>query len=134
MTPREQNGNAGPGQGTGNSAQSPPVEPPPALSSKLDEATHEFSRKATELTIQRLRGQLKKGDVDQELLDRLQWSKQDMERWVSRWEEMFRRSAQKGKEGEAARVRIGWSSSQFGFADRTRPRSPATVRTTPSAE
>ena len=45
---------------------------------KADEVNLDFARKATELSIQRMRDQLNKNQVDQQLLDSLQWSKADM--------------------------------------------------------
>ncbi len=115
QSPSGNSGKQGPGQGKGNTTQSEPVEPPPAPE-QADEANLEFTRKATELTIQRLRDQLTKGQVDQELLDRLQWSQQDMDRWVSRWEEMFRRSAKQGKDGQTARMELDGALRSLGLS------------------
>jgi hypothetical protein len=94
------------------------VEQPPPAPEQADAANLEFTRKATELTIQRMRQQLEKGQVDQELLDRLQWSREDMERWVSRWEEMFRRSAKSGKDGQEARVELDGALRSLGLRPR----------------
>jgi hypothetical protein len=115
QSPSGNRGKAGPGQGGGNAGDNQPVEPPPAAAEQADEANLDFARKATELTVQRLRDQLAKGQVDQDLLDRLQWSQQDMERWVSRWEEMFRRSEQRGKEGQAARKELDATLRSLGL-------------------
>ncbi|HEX4144037.1 MAG TPA: hypothetical protein VHY91_10925 [Pirellulales bacterium] len=114
-SPAGNRGKAGPGQGGGNTADSQQTEPPPTAPEKADEANLEFTRKAADLTIQRLRDQLAKGQVDQELLDRLQWSQQDMENWVRRWEEMFRRSEQQGKAGQAARAELDATLRSLGL-------------------
>ena len=113
--PSGTSGKAGPGQGGGNAADNAEHRAAPRHCRASDEANLDFARKATELTIQRLRDQLAKGQVDQELLDRLQWSQQDMERWVHRWEEMFRRSEQQGKEGQAARAELDTTLRSLGL-------------------
>jgi hypothetical protein len=38
-----------------------------------------------------------------------------MEHWVSRWEEMFRRSAKQGREGQAARVELDTTLRSLGL-------------------
>jgi len=83
----------GEGNGAGDAPGSPSdAEPPkPREDSKEDEppspqedeANLEFARKASNLVLQRLKGQLERGEVDQELLDELGWKdKQDVEKLV----------------------------------------------------
>ena len=103
----------GAGQSDGGEGEDAP--PPPPVEDKADEANLTFARKATELSVQRLRDQLNKNQVDQQLLDSLQWTKADMERWVSRWETMFRRSEQQGPKGEAARSELDATLRSLGL-------------------
>jgi collagen type III alpha len=102
-------------EGPGNVSEREAAEPPPPAPEVADAANLDFSRKATELSIQRLRDQLNKGQIDQELLDRLQWTQADMERWVSRWESMFRRSQQQTVQGQAARTELDATLRSLGL-------------------
>ena len=106
---------AAPPQGAGQSDGGEDAPPPAPVDDKADEANLAFARKATELSVQRLRDQLNKNQVDQQLLDSLQWTKADMERWVSRWETMFRRSEEKGPKGEAARMELDSTLRSLGL-------------------
>jgi hypothetical protein len=60
-------------------------EPPPPQD---EEARLDYARKASNLVLNRLKGQLERGEVDQELLDELGWkNKADVERFVKMLEE-----------------------------------------------
>jgi hypothetical protein len=60
-------------------------EPPPPQD---EEARLDFARKASNLVLNRLKGQLERGEVDQELLDELGWkNKADMKRFVEMLEQ-----------------------------------------------
>ncbi|MBX3414922.1 MAG: hypothetical protein KF708_19715 [Pirellulales bacterium] len=53
-----------------------------------DEVDLAAARKATDLVLERLEDQLKKNDLDEELLERLGWTRQDVENFVKRWHEL----------------------------------------------
>lgn len=53
-----------------------------------DEVDLEAARKATDLVLERLEDQLEKNELDEELLERLGWKREDVERFVKRWEEL----------------------------------------------
>ncbi|MGE0606764.1 MAG: hypothetical protein AB7O62_06525 [Pirellulales bacterium] len=97
-------------QGTVHPDQKPPVDQPPGAptpaADQADEANLEFARKKTDLALEYLKDQLDQDQPDQELLDKLGWSREDMQRFVSRWEEMKSRAGQRGAEGDAARKRL----------------------------
>ena len=68
-----------------------------------DKANLEYSKRATDLALEHLRHQLKDGQPDQDLLDRLGWSKDDLQKMLARWEKMQARSSAArgaGTEGE----------------------------------
>ena len=68
-----------------------------------DEANLEYARKAADLALQRLKDELKKEEPDQELLDKLKWTREDMEQFVDKWEKMKREAKEPGKKGEESR-------------------------------
>jgi hypothetical protein len=53
-----------------------------------DAANLEYTRKATDLALQHLRDQLEKGEPDQDLLDDLGWTREDLEKFLHRWQQM----------------------------------------------
>jgi hypothetical protein len=65
-----------------------------------------------------LRNQLKKGQPDQDLLDRLGWSKDDLQKLLTRWDKLEREAQQPGPQGAKAKNRLdeaieglGWTRS-----------------------
>ncbi len=49
-----------------------------------EEANLDYSKKAADLVLKRLEDDLRRGEVDQKLLDRLGWTKEDMQRFADR--------------------------------------------------
>jgi hypothetical protein len=84
-----------------------------------DKANEEYARKATDLALEYLKDQLAKDKLDQELLDKLQWSRDDMQRFVEHWEKMKSDAQVPGEAGSAARKRLDESLRGLGL----RPRS-----------
>ncbi len=68
----------------------------------VDDANLEYASKATDLALEYLRDQLQRDDPDQALLDRLQWTREDMERFVSYWEK-FKRGGQREEASDELR-------------------------------
>mgnify|MGYP006969344248 CR=1 FL=1 len=79
------------GQGTAGSKQK---------DAGSDEANLDYARKQTDLVLDYLEDQLDQREVDQELLDRLGWSREDMERFVRRWQQLKRDGAARDGEGQ----------------------------------
>jgi hypothetical protein len=75
-----------PGAGSNNPDNADP-QSSPTVKTPVAEVNLDYARKATELAIEHLKDQLKKDKPDPELLDRLGWSKGDLEQFVRRWEE-----------------------------------------------
>ncbi|MBX7167257.1 MAG: hypothetical protein K1X74_13085 [Pirellulales bacterium] len=104
----------GPGghEGTGNSATpTPPVRDD-------DQANLDYARQATDLALEHLRDQLAHGQPDQDLLDRLQWSRDDLERFLKRWQELKRAAKQAGQDGDAARQKLNEALRGLGLRPR----------------
>lgn len=51
-----------------------------------EEANIEYSKKATDMILNRLKNQ--RNNPDQELLDAMNWTKDDLNRFIERWEQM----------------------------------------------
>ncbi len=51
-----------------------------------DKANLEYARKQTELVLNELEDQIQNNEVDQELLDKLGWSEEDLRQFVERWQ------------------------------------------------
>jgi hypothetical protein len=69
----------------------PPAKPlPPGEEPGGDDPNLDYARKATDLAIDRLKHQLEKGEPDEDLLKKLNWTRADVERFVKHWEQMKR--------------------------------------------
>ena len=93
---------SGPPQGGGlpgpDGPDDPPSlpDPPPAAA---DPANLEYSRKATDLVLERLKHQQQ--DPDPELLKSLGWTKEEMRQFIARWEELKRAAREEGPQAQA---------------------------------
>jgi len=67
-----------------NSSTDQPEDPQAAEQANLD-----YAKKATNLVLKRLKEQLERGDVDQQLLDELGWTKEDAAKFAKRLEEQL---------------------------------------------
>jgi hypothetical protein len=53
-----------------------------------DEANLEYARKQTDLVLEKLADQLNRRDIDEELLEELGWSEEDLRQFVERWQSL----------------------------------------------
>jgi len=67
--------------------------------SEADQANMEYAKQATDLALE----YLKDHGQDQELLEKLGWSPDEMNAFVKRWQQMRQNARQAGAEGQAAR-------------------------------
>jgi hypothetical protein len=84
-------GNHGPGAGQGPGNSDEPATPPPSTpaADKEDPADLDYANKATDLALEHLRDRMKSGD-DQEILDKLKWTREDAQRFLANWEKIKR--------------------------------------------
>jgi len=68
--------------------------------------------------LNRLKDQLKKGEPDEALLEKLQWTKQDLERFVKRWEQMKAAAKQPGAQGQKAKSDLDEALKALGLRPR----------------
>jgi collagen type III alpha len=76
----------------------------------------EYAKKATGLVIQRLKDQIDKGKVDQKLLDKLGWNRDDLLRFVRRWDKMYQDAQRPGKQGAAAQQELDDALRSLGLS------------------
>lgn len=69
-------------------------------------ANKEFADKATDLALEYLEEQMNKADPNQEMLDNLGWSRQDLKEFVRRWQKMKASAKESGAKGERARQEL----------------------------
>jgi hypothetical protein len=67
-----------------------------------DAANLEYARKQTDLVLNKLADQLKKKQVDKNLLEQLGWTEDQLRRFVSRWQERKAAAERNDPAGEAA--------------------------------
>ncbi|NLS96546.1 MAG: hypothetical protein GXX96_30785 [Planctomycetaceae bacterium] len=101
-----QPGGTGETQGPGQGADQPPGP---------EAANKEYADKATNLALEYLEDQLNKTDPNQELLDRLGWTRQDLERFLRRWQEMKAAAKETGSTGEDARQELDDALKSLGL-------------------
>lgn len=134
---RKSAGGAGPNPGAG-------VGDAPPQDFGEEAANKEYAEKATDLALEYLEEQMKKSEPNQELLDRLGWSQQDLERFLRRWQQMKADANESGKSGEEAShelddalkslgLRPSRTSSQGGGTPSDTLRQTESIRTAPPA-
>jgi len=108
--------------GGGGTPEGDPVEPPdePRVEPTDDKANLEYAKRATDLALDHLRNQLKDGEPDQELLDRLGWSKEDLQKLLARWEKLEREAKQPGPQSDKAKENLQEAISSLGLKRPTR--------------
>ena len=79
----------GPGKPDPERRNLAPAERDQEAQEAAEKANEEFARKASSLVLKKLRKDLDRGQVDQELLDELGWKKDDLERFVQRLEKQL---------------------------------------------
>ncbi|MEX0677165.1 MAG: hypothetical protein WD063_08830 [Pirellulales bacterium] len=85
---------------------------------KADEANLEYARKATGLALEHLKDQLKKEQPDHQLLDRLGWSRKDLENFVKRWDAMRKDAEAPGDQGAGLRRELDETLRSLGLRPR----------------
>lgn len=128
---------------SGSDASSPPTADQAEPGG--DQANLDYARKQTDLVLDRLSDQLDKKKVDSQLLDKLGWNKDELQRFVARWKNLKSKAAGSGDEQAAAQQelnaalrslglrkdrRLGYRSSQIkddlrNLRDANRTRTPA---------
>ena len=119
-------GERGNGPGGGGKPDDKSEPPPPAEQRDVpsgDDPNLEFARKATDLALERLKNQLAKPKGEQDVLDKLNWSRADAERFIRRWEEMKRAAGEPGAAGQAGQQRLDDALRNLGL----RPRGTSLV-------
>lgn len=92
--------------------------PPEEANVPGDPYNREFAEKQTTLALEYLKDQLAKEKPDPKLLEQLGWSRQDLEKFVNRWETMRRAAAEPGPSGEAAQRRFDEALKSLGLRPR----------------
>lgn len=128
--PGDQEGN-GPGEPDGQRRNLPPAEQDQAAQEAEEKANEEFARKASNLVLKKLRKELDRGEVDQQLLDELGWTKEDMEKFVKRLESQLQDPGEDDSPEAAARRRqFEETLKTLGLSAKTRKRAVASGKTT----
>lgn len=83
-----------------------------------DEANLEYARRQTDLALEKLSDQLGKQEVDQEMLDKLGWSEEDLKRFVDRWQARQAATKRDDQQGEAARQDLDQALKSLGLRPR----------------
>jgi len=85
-TPSSGPNNGGAGGGDGQDLGNKSTDTPPDAPGKSDPVNEEYTRKTTELVIRKLKDDLKRGKVDQKLLDELGWDTDRLKKFVEQME------------------------------------------------
>ncbi|MCE9607966.1 MAG: hypothetical protein K8U03_24030 [Planctomycetia bacterium] len=83
-----------------------------------DAANLDYTKKVTDLTLDRLKNQLDKGQVDPELLKKF-GSREALDQFARKWDEMRRAAQQPGAQGDAARKQFQETLKGLGLQSRT---------------
>ncbi len=99
----------------GTDSPEPPAAPSDMSEPGGEDPDLEYTRKATDLALNRLKDQLDKGQPDPELLEKLKWSRQDVEGFVRRWEQLKKAAKTPGPQGDAAREQLDETLRSLGL-------------------
>lgn len=111
-------GGTGSGGQTGQ-AKASAQEPPPHEDSPADPVNRKFAEEAVNLSLEHLEDQLAKGKPDPKLLDRLGWTRDELEKFYQQWDAMRRAAGRRDPAGAAARSQWNKALGSLGL----RPRS-----------
>jgi hypothetical protein len=110
-----QAGQQGGGSASPNGGGAPSPDSPPVASKPTDEsepggeaANLAYAQKAVSLAIRRLEDELGKDQPDPGLLERLDWSRQDLARFVARWRDIEQQASKPGPPGHVARRQLDY--------------------------
>ncbi len=78
-------------------------------------ANKEYAEKATNLALEYIEDQLKNSEPNQELLDRLQWTRQDLEQFLRHWQKMKADAKDTGPAGQEARRELDDALKSLGL-------------------
>jgi hypothetical protein len=82
---------------------------------QADKANLDYARKATDLALEHLKDQLRKEQPDQALLDRLGWTRDDLEKFVKRWESLRQGAQTSGDEASSAKRELDETLRSLGL-------------------
>ena len=100
------------GGGTGSNEM---TAPPSGETQPGDDANLDYARKQTDLVLDKLEDQLENKQVDQELLDKLGWTANDLKRFVNRWKNLKKKAEGNSPEAQAAADELNISLQSLGF-------------------
>jgi hypothetical protein len=103
----------GGGGETGTAAGAPPSVD--GTAPEGDEANLEYARKQTDLVLEKLAEQLNRKQVDEELLEELGWSEEDLRRFVARWQSRKEAAQRSDQSGKAARRELDEALRSLGL-------------------
>ena len=83
-----------------------------------DDANLEYTKKQTDMVLESLEDQLKNKKVDQDLLDKLNWSEKDLKQFVDRWNRRKALAKGTGKEAKEAQQKLDESLRSLGLRKR----------------
>ena len=109
----------------GGQAGEEPDKPDP-VETPADKTNLEYARAQTELALEHLRDQLAKEKP--ELLEKLNWTKDDAKQFLHNWEQMKQRAGEKGDAGEKARKQFNDALQSLGLSRAVRNFAAATRR------
>lgn len=104
-------GSTGPGEATPR-----PVEQEPGA----DKANLDYARKSTDLVLERLEDQIGRQNVDQDLLDKLGWTEEDMRRFVERWRQLKDAARGPNADNVEAKRELDQRLRSLGFREKQR--------------
>lgn len=82
---------------------------------EADPANLEYARKQTDLVLEKLADQLRRKQVDEQLLEELGWSEEDLRKFVARWRARKEAAQREDAAGEAARRELDEALRSLGL-------------------
>jgi collagen type III alpha len=120
-SPQQGNTNQQPlgGGGAGNQGSPPEAE---TGEPGGDEANLDYARMQTDLVLNRLSDQLEKQQVDEQMLDMLGWNREDLRRFVDRWNGLKSNATGQDDKAQAAQQELNAALRSLGLSKKNRIR------------
>lgn len=117
--PQEQQPGTGKKPGGLNLNNQPPPTAPPGEQPQVDnEANLEYAKRATDLVLERLKQEQKNPADQQQLLQHLGWTPDQLDAFVKRWESLRAAAQAPGVEGQVAKRELEESLKSLGLSRR----------------
>ena len=103
-------------EGGGGGQSSNAIPPGPEQEAAAGDAANlDYARQQTDLVLNRLTDQSKRGQVDQEMLDKVGWTQEELQRFLQRWKNLKSLAASTDDQAQSAQTELNAALRSLGL-------------------